>query len=56
VTFTDGKYDMFCPVADHKAMGMNVNIVITGGAAHAISSTKTKSPASTATNSGGVSY
>jgi len=47
---------MFCPVADHKAMGMNVNIVITGGAAHAVSSTKTKSPASTATNSGGVSY
>ena len=56
VTFTDGKYDIFCPVADHKAMGMNVNIVVTGGAAHATSSTTAESPASTATSSGGVSY
>jgi uncharacterized cupredoxin-like copper-binding protein len=56
VTFTDGKYDIFCPVPGHKAMGMNVNIVVTGGAAHATSTTKTKSPASTATSSGGVSY
>jgi hypothetical protein len=23
-----GKYDVFCPVPDHKALGMNVNLVI----------------------------
>jgi len=32
VTFKKGAYDIFCPIPGHKAMGMNVNIVV-GGAA-----------------------
>ncbi|HUC04668.1 MAG TPA: plastocyanin/azurin family copper-binding protein [Acidimicrobiales bacterium] len=28
VTFKSGRYDVFCPVPGHKAMGMNVNLVI----------------------------
>jgi uncharacterized cupredoxin-like copper-binding protein len=28
VTFKAGKYDVFCPVPGHKALGMNVNLVI----------------------------
>ena len=28
VTFKSGKYDVFCPVPGHKALGMNVNLVI----------------------------
>jgi uncharacterized cupredoxin-like copper-binding protein len=28
VTLKKGKYDVFCPVPGHKALGMNVNLVI----------------------------
>ena len=28
VTFKKGNYDVFCPVPGHKALGMNVNLVI----------------------------
>jgi uncharacterized cupredoxin-like copper-binding protein len=35
VTFKKGKYDVFCPVPGHKALGMNVNLVVStsGGSA-----------------------
>jgi uncharacterized cupredoxin-like copper-binding protein len=33
VTLKRGKYDIFCPVPGHKALGMNVNVVV-GTAIH----------------------
>ncbi len=51
VTFKKGAYDIFCPVPGHKAMGMNVNIVV-GGAA-----TTSRGGGGTATTSrGGYGY
>jgi len=32
VTFKKGKYDIYCPVPGHKALGMNVNITVRGKA------------------------
>jgi uncharacterized cupredoxin-like copper-binding protein len=31
VTLKKGAYDIFCPVPGHKALGMNVNITVSGG-------------------------
>ncbi len=52
VTFKKGAYDIFCPIPGHKAMGMNVNIVV-GGAA-----TKSSGGGGTTTtsHSGGYGY
>jgi uncharacterized cupredoxin-like copper-binding protein len=30
VTLKTGKYDLFCPIPGHKALGMNVNITVSG--------------------------
>jgi uncharacterized cupredoxin-like copper-binding protein len=40
VTFKSGKYDVFCPIPGHKALGMNVNLVISSsGKAHSTTAT-----------------
>jgi plastocyanin len=41
VTFKSGRYDIFCPVPGHKALGMNVNIVVRGSVVVTSSSTST---------------
>jgi plastocyanin len=50
VTFKKGKYDVYCPIPGHKALGMNVNLVVssTGGAA--------KTTTQTTKASGGYGY
>jgi uncharacterized cupredoxin-like copper-binding protein len=53
-----GNYDVFCPVPGHKMLGMNVNLKVSGTAAHTTSknsATKktTTAPATTASGSGG---
>jgi uncharacterized cupredoxin-like copper-binding protein len=53
VTLENGRYDIFCPIPGHKALGMNVNIVVVGPALHTTSSKGHKSPA---TSGGAVSY
>ncbi len=45
VTFKKGKYDIFCPIPGHKAMGMNVNLSVGSG-------TSIKTSGSTSTSSG----
>jgi uncharacterized cupredoxin-like copper-binding protein len=50
VTLKKGKYDVFCPVPGHKALGMNVNIAV-GVAVHATATAGTSKPAS-----GGYGY
>jgi plastocyanin len=50
VTLKKGKYDVFCPVPGHKAMGMNANISV-GSAG-----TKLTSTATTKASSGGYGY
>jgi uncharacterized cupredoxin-like copper-binding protein len=54
VTFKSGKYDVFCPVPGHKALGMNVNLVInsSGGSSSGGGSTT----ATTKAASGGYGY
>jgi len=37
VTLQDGAYDMYCPVGNHRAMGMEVMFSVGGGAAPATS-------------------
>jgi uncharacterized cupredoxin-like copper-binding protein len=51
VTFKDGKYDVFCPVPGHKALGMNVNVVVTSSGKSSSSGSST-----TKTTSGGYGY
>ncbi len=52
VTFKKGAYDVFCPIPGHKALGMNVNIVV-GGAA----TTSSRGGSTTTTShSGGYGY
>jgi plastocyanin len=35
VSFEKGaKYDIYCPIPGHKALGMNLNVVVSGAAAH----------------------
>jgi plastocyanin len=51
VTLKKGKYDVFCPVPGHKALGMNVNIAV-GTAVHATANVETSKPAT----SGGYGY
>lgn len=59
VTFKKGAYDIFCPIPGHKAMGMNVDIVV-GGAATAGSSTSVRGGGTSTTShsgsSGGYGY
>jgi uncharacterized cupredoxin-like copper-binding protein len=50
VTFKKGAYDIFCPIPGHKALGMNVNIVV-GGAA-----TTSSGGTTTTSHSGGYGY
>jgi uncharacterized cupredoxin-like copper-binding protein len=49
VTLKNGKYDVFCPVPGHKALGMNVNLVIS-------SSGGGSTTATTKAASGGYGY
>jgi uncharacterized cupredoxin-like copper-binding protein len=49
VTLKKGKYDVFCPVPGHKAMGMNADISVGSG-------TKLTSTATTKASSGGYGY
>jgi len=51
VTFKKGAYDIFCPIPGHKALGMNVNIVV-GGAA----TTSSGGGTTTTSHSGGYGY
>jgi uncharacterized cupredoxin-like copper-binding protein len=46
VTFKKGKYDVFCPIPGHKALGMNVNLVIGASASTAGVTTQTTKPSS----------
>jgi uncharacterized cupredoxin-like copper-binding protein len=34
VTLKKGAYDIFCQIPGHKALGMNVNIKVSGGSGH----------------------
>jgi hypothetical protein len=52
VKFKDGKYDVFCPIPGHKALGMNVNLVISSSGGSSTTATTSKSTAS----SGGYGY
>ena len=52
VTFKKGKYDVFCPIPGHKALGMNVNLVISSSGGSGTTATTSKSTAS----SGGYGY
>ncbi len=51
VTFEKGAYDIFCPVPGHKALGMNVDIVVGSSAA-----ATTGSSSSHSSGSGGYGY
>jgi uncharacterized cupredoxin-like copper-binding protein len=53
VTLKKGKYDIFCPIPGHKALGMNVNVTVSGTAVH---STSTKKSSGSGGGSGGVSF
>jgi uncharacterized cupredoxin-like copper-binding protein len=50
VTFRAGKYDVFCPVPGHKALGMNVNISVKSGGG------KSTSSSSKGASGGGYGY
>jgi uncharacterized cupredoxin-like copper-binding protein len=50
VTFKKGPYDIFCPIPGHKALGMNVNVVV--GESSATTAGKTSTAHSTTTTSG----
>jgi uncharacterized cupredoxin-like copper-binding protein len=52
VTFKKGKYDVYCPVPDHKALGMNVNLVISASS----SSSSSSSGGSSGTGTGGAGF
>jgi uncharacterized cupredoxin-like copper-binding protein len=52
VTFKKGPYDIFCPIPGHKALGMNVNVVVVSSGAK---SSSTSSKGSTTTSSKGSS-
>ncbi len=59
VTFKKGAYDIFCPIPGHKAMGMNVNIVVGGSAATTTGGTSSHSGnggSSSGGSSGGYGY
>jgi uncharacterized cupredoxin-like copper-binding protein len=45
VTLKSGKYDIFCPIPGHKALGMNVNVTVSGTVIHS-SSKKTSTAGS----------
>jgi uncharacterized cupredoxin-like copper-binding protein len=51
VTLKDGKYDVYCPVGDHKALGMNLEVTVPGSATAAAASSPT-----TAASGGGSGY
>ena len=53
VTFKKGAYDIFCPIPGHKAMGMNVDIVVGAGTT---GSSSRSGGAGTATTSSGGGY
>ncbi len=54
VTLKKGKYDVFCPVPGHKALGMNVNLVVsTSGGNSSGAATVT---GTTKASSGGYGY
>src|SRR5471030_2978387 len=42
VTLKSGKYDIFCPVPGHKALGMNVNVTVSGTTIHSTSTKPAK--------------
>jgi uncharacterized cupredoxin-like copper-binding protein len=57
VTLKDGSYDLFCPITNHKALGMNAEVTV--GAAAASTATTSGAPSTTVpatTAGGGVSY
>jgi uncharacterized cupredoxin-like copper-binding protein len=59
VTFKKGPYDIFCPIPGHKALGMNVNIVVvTAGATSSSNSSKgsTTTSSKASSSSGGYGY
>ena len=56
VTLKSGKYDVFCPVPGHKALGMNVNITVSGTTIHSTSTKPAKKSSGGSAGSGGVSY
>ena len=49
VTLKAGRYDVFCPVPGHKALGMNLELKVGGAVA-------TSSGATVATSGGGSGY
>jgi uncharacterized cupredoxin-like copper-binding protein len=55
VTFKKGAYDIYCPIPGHKAMGMNVNISV-GGGATTTSKSSGKNSGSSGGSSGGYGY
>jgi uncharacterized cupredoxin-like copper-binding protein len=52
-----GKYDVFCPIPGHKMLGMNVNLKVSGSAAHTTSKKTSTAPTTAVSGGGGaVSY
>jgi plastocyanin len=53
VTLKKGKYDFYCPIPGHKALGMNLNVSVGGATVSSLSSKKSSSAGG---GSGGVSF
>lgn len=58
VTFKKGKYDVFCPVPGHQALGMNVNLTVKsgGGTASTSGSSSSGSSGSGGSSGGGAAF
>jgi uncharacterized cupredoxin-like copper-binding protein len=58
VTLEAGRYDVFCPVADHKQLGMNLELTVAGPAKTSApgSNPAKKSSPTTAKSGGGSGY
>ena len=52
VTFKKGAYDVFCPVPGHKALGMNMNISVSGATA----TSKNSGGSSSSAGGGGAAF
>jgi uncharacterized cupredoxin-like copper-binding protein len=52
VTLKKGKYDVYCPIPGHKALGMNVNLTVGSTS----KSSSTGGSTSTSSSSGGYGY
>ena len=56
VTLQAGKYDVFCPVGDHKQLGMDLELTIGGGGSSAAAPAVTTAPTTVKPSGGSVGY